>query len=856
MEDRAAQAVFGSEEAKYVQFNFHSWRDAAALADILCGDAAHAKVVLLSGRAGSGRRYLLEAAAYQARKRLRGLQLATIDLDGFEPSQESIEHYVGLQLRKAAASERSRIAELLGDSRLKLSLQSPRFMNAVLFSLSLSIDVPLQSIARLFSTNAGEAKAGPRRPEKEMLQRIIESVTRTHRLVIHLRESAELSFLLRDWFVQEAQANPHLVVAFSCRPHEPTEYVAPYADGVQRFEITALATDRIRAVLDERFHPHEFPRELADILRHDSGGVQGHIAMKMADLMEANLLTTDSSGVWQLAAGVETEEFARAFAAGVSATISGALAEIPAHWRERAWGFLKASALCGRYIPVARLRRYLGIAGPQQDELIDLLDDILVDGAAASQILQDFEYSHPGFPGELVYAFSNPVSAPVILARTPNEERARLAARLIDDLLAQPGLHSRSFVRLLLAVATHLDNDAQGVLDIYAHELNWWFEAEDAEEFSNALAARMQTGETPARDVWRAFQAIGFRWPAQRRLAVLNAFSGAGDLPPGVLTRVLFERAKSQYELGHYDEALGTSRACLGIRELEATEMGALRSLIGAIEMQRENWEGARIAFEESLALSEAAYGYEHAETATSLTNLGVVYEKTGDLARAIALHSRALHIYERTAEGGPNVAACLDNLATVYQKQGEFDRAEKLLRRARDLLRRTRDADASRHLAKNLTNLGVLYYETGRYDEAEAILREALVAWTECVGPEHPELALVLNGLGLVLGEVGRPKEAEELLSQSLAMRERCLGKHHADVANSLQSLGAFYARNDQPGKAEPLLTRAVAILENALSRHHAHTILTAQTLLNVYQTLGKSIEAQKLTRRFGGTV
>jgi tetratricopeptide (TPR) repeat protein len=80
----------------------------------------------------------------------------------------------------------------------------------------------------------------------------------------------------------------------------------------------------------------------------------------------------------------------------------------------------------------------------------------------------------------------------------------------------------------------------------------------------------------------------------------------------------------------------------------------------------------------------EDAYGPDHPEVASTLTNLGIVLRELGELAAARAAVERALGIVEDAyGPDHPEVAATLGNLGIVRWALGEVPAARAAVERA-----------------------------------------------------------------------------------------------------------------------------------------------------------------------------
>src|SRR5262249_41044542 len=121
---------------------------------------------------------------------------------------------------------------------------------------------------------------------------------------------------------------------------------------------------------------------------------------------------------------------------------------------------------------------------------------------------------------------------------------------------------------------------------------------------------------------------------------------------------------------------------------------------------------------------------------------------------------------------------------------------------------------------AYELINKASALIQVGKSAEAIPLAQQVLAIREKLLGPDHPDVAMVLDGLGSLYKKEGRYTEAEALYKRALAIREKSLGPNNRDhflVAQSLGSLAALYDRQGRYAEAEPLNQRALAIFEEA---------------------------------------
>ncbi len=269
-----------------------------------------------------------------------------------------------------------------------------------------------------------------------------------------------------------------------------------------------------------------------------------------------------------------------------------------------------------------------------------------------------------------------------------------------------------------------------------------------------------------------------------------------------------------------------------------------------ALEAKGANGKAAAL-WEKVLAWREKALGPDHPDTATSLTNLGLLYVKERAFARAEPLLAGALAIRTRTlGPDHPLTALSLNNLAWLSFNQGRYAKAEPLYRRALAIAEK---ALGPQHpgLALGLTNLGLLYNAQGAYAKAEAVYRRALAIREKALGPDHPDTATSLNNLAALYINQGRYAEAEPLLRRTLAIKQKALGDDHPDTATSLNNLAALQDNQGAFARAEPLYQQALAINETALGPEHPATATSLNNLGLLYRSQGAHARAEPLLRR-----
>jgi TonB family protein len=129
--------------------------------------------------------------------------------------------------------------------------------------------------------------------------------------------------------------------------------------------------------------------------------------------------------------------------------------------------------------------------------------------------------------------------------------------------------------------------------------------------------------------------------------------------------------------------------------------------------------------------------------------------------------------------------------------------------------------ADANNLDFDSLIRLGAQKLELGNEADAEGYFRKALEAGDRTLGPDHPDLVLVVNDLTRLYLKRGDHSAAETLLLRLLDMK-RSKGDDHPEVGTVLASLAAVRQALGRHESAEQLWRRVLEIRERTLAPNH----------------------------------
>ena len=213
-------------------------------------------------------------------------------------------------------------------------------------------------------------------------------------------------------------------------------------------------------------------------------------------------------------------------------------------------------------------------------------------------------------------------------------------------------------------------------------------------------------------------------------------------------------------------------------------------------------------------------------------------YLNEGRYAKLERLFRDRLEHLERTASlKDPRVATTLKNLGLVYQLQARWGEAAQLYERALEIRRQINGRYAPR-IALAASQLATVYQAQGRFEDAERLHKEAVRIFERAHGPNHLDVGLGLNNLARLYLSQQKFGPARELFNNALGIFERVRGPIHSDVALARTNLALSDQLERKYQSARRHFVRAVEIFRElgedrpdlAVAHHNLAGLLVEQ--------------------------
>jgi tetratricopeptide (TPR) repeat protein len=304
---------------------------------------------------------------------------------------------------------------------------------------------------------------------------------------------------------------------------------------------------------------------------------------------------------------------------------------------------------------------------------------------------------------------------------------------------------------------------------------------QQSKEVDEAVAAHAQ-----AVDDLAAGRLVPARESARRAVDLLTGARSPTD--PDVVNVLL---AASQIEQAggdlHAARALA-GRAAAGAESwtLEDPDLASLRFEaeldLATIDQALGNLDGAERRLLDALADARQAPAAER--SVLLLTNaLGVNCKFAGRLDDAQRHYDDVYDLLRSSPDPDPgDLAGLFHNLAGLAHSRG--DAADGILWAQRGIALRAEMGDAARlDLARDLGGLGALQHLAGQIEPARDSYARAHGETVAMLGPDHPEVGVLLANRAALESDAGNTSEALATYERALALLTAALGADHDEV-------------------------------------------------------------------------
>jgi len=305
----------------------------------------------------------------------------------------------------------------------------------------------------------------------------------------------------------------------------------------------------------------------------------------------------------------------------------------------------------------------------------------------------------------------------------------------------------------------------------------------------------------------------------------------------------LFQQAEMYFQSHEYEKAIEYYKAYIHQNEAKGKNTSLATSLnnVGQVYNSRGEYSKALECYLESLEIEKSLYGKTYPSIASSLNNIANIYYKQGDYNKALGYYLKALEInISAYGENHPHVATSYSNLGVAYKNKRDFKRALGNYLKALEI-RKSGYGENHPEVGICYTNIGKVYYEQGDSTKALEYYEKSLEIYKAVYGENHPDVANSYNDIGMVYDAQENEEKAQEYYQKSLDIKKMIYGENHPEVAISYNNLGNIYHEKEKFERGLEYYLKALEIQKSVHGgENHPDIAKTLNNIGNVYCNQG----------------
>ena len=265
---------------------------------------------------------------------------------------------------------------------------------------------------------------------------------------------------------------------------------------------------------------------------------------------------------------------------------------------------------------------------------------------------------------------------------------------------------------------------------------------------------------------------------------------------------------------------------------------------------QEGRYEEARRISGQALRTAEQI-DHSGLRVAVTLNQIGLLHSYSVDYSQAEKAYLHGIRLFENCACESLRLSRLLDDLASLYLAANTHRaQVERLRRRALDL-RISELGPEHPDVGILLSNLGATAMIRRRFPEAQTLYQRALTILEAHPGPYAANIAGVLANRAVLSFYFGRFPDALNDLTRAVAMYEKALGVCHPELVRPLINLAGMYLGLDRAALAEAPLRRAMSIAATTFGPEHPILAEALSTYAIALRKTGKKRESREAEKR-----
>ncbi|RIE05204.1 tetratricopeptide repeat protein [Cohnella faecalis] len=292
---------------------------------------------------------------------------------------------------------------------------------------------------------------------------------------------------------------------------------------------------------------------------------------------------------------------------------------------------------------------------------------------------------------------------------------------------------------------------------------------------------------------------------------------------------ILNSKGRVLIALSRYDEAEITLNKSL--ETAREYDQPSILSNLGQVYEKKGDLKKAIQYYHKSIEISKKYFQEAHEHFAREYSNLGLAYYKLYDAFHAKRYLRKALEIISEI-NPLPNIvtAHITNNLGMAYELDNKIDDALKYYLKSKEIFKLL-NQELNEDNSNVLYNIGGAYQFLGNFKEAELHVLQALAIDRAIFKDNHPEVAKDLGKLAVIMMDINNYKKAVDYLNQSEKIYRNNGLTNSLDYASTIghRASALYMIGQNKAAKAD---------LKNALAIIHQNYGQENQLAYNLFNT------------------
>jgi tetratricopeptide (TPR) repeat protein len=297
--------------------------------------------------------------------------------------------------------------------------------------------------------------------------------------------------------------------------------------------------------------------------------------------------------------------------------------------------------------------------------------------------------------------------------------------------------------------------------------------------------------------------------------------------------------AEFYYVWSNYDESLEFYKECLEISSKQSSfEMAFILNKLGLVYEMKEDFTESLANHHKSIDIYEKiTKNNSTIQYLTALNNTANVYKKMGEYDKALEYFEKSENQTKKIFKfNDPLIASSLTNIGCVYNSLNMNDLAIESFNKAIEIFRQAFSTKDSIEIANLFKNLAKTYLNKQEYDLALRNYEECLIILEKLFNKNNnTQLADVFKEMAFIYQKKGDENKALEFYKKALLIFKKFYGDE-TSIADSLSSIAEIYQAQNNHDKALDYYNQSLKANQDVLKNNNNDQ----ENIVNIYIKMG----------------